>query len=617
MQYPAPKVTSEGGRSLRWVGAIGSLAFKWREPVDLVGWGAGGATLRTLIRLSPLGLREWDLAAGVSGARLEPSQWGFVGVGVGPSRALLALDPFSPRDRVVELWDLDRRAVIGRLPWNAFAPEALAASQDGRLAVALSRNTVTTYALPACERVASIAGRGPVAVSADGAMFVARSVRGSEMRVWAADGRPLGGMRAPGAGAVVAATFGPEGRSVVAALGDGSLACWDLATRDLRWRVRHHEQPVTALGRAPDASVFVSVDEGGLVCATAADGSLRWTARLGRSSTRFRVDVNARPQVDVSPDGATVAVARPGYALRILDAATGVERSFIEGHDGRVSCVAVSANGLLVASGGEDGDVRVYDVAREETAWTLEVDREAVLSVEFLPDRRALRTCGRDGSVRQWSLVSGMEEAHRDVVPASNLRHTRGALDGSRVLVFCRGRIELWSDQRAEPVVWSYPSGFVRDDGCFARHGRVLVRCGNGAEVRDGATGQPVEVNRLYPGRLLKLQETHRGPVAVTQERDELTVVEEWGERRARSWKGSQLEGREARVSSDGCTLVVRDDRRMEVWDLRETPTLIGRAALARGEDALTSVALSADGAVIAAGTELGCVLVFAVDPAR
>lgn len=618
MPYPAPKVVSEPGRSLRWVGAIGSPAFKLGEPIDLVGWGGGGTTLFTLSRGLSAQLREWNLDTGVPRVSKEPTQRWVYGVTAGPAHAIVAPLDFNLWNHVIELWELDRGVVAGRFPRSDFTPRAVAASQDGRLAVVVSRDTVTTYALPACAPGVTVPGRAPVAVSADGSAFVVRSPRGEALRVWGADGRPLGELRARNARTVVAVTFGAGG-TVVAALADGSVACWDLATRALRWREQRHEAPVTALGRALDASVFVSVDEEGLARATEADGRLRWSARLGRARPDpSSSDSAARPQVDLSPDGARVAVSRPGAPIAVLDGATGAERSFVEGHARRVSSVAVSADGALVASGGEDGEVRVYDVARARVVRTLKVDRDEVRWVEFPPDRRALRTCGGDGTVRRWNLATGAEESRRDVARGHVLQRTRGALDGSRVLVFFRDHLELWDEGAAEPVVWSAGWDLPIPDGCFAREGEgVLVHWGVAMKGLDDATGGSTGEGRLCWTRLLCLQETRRGPITVLQERDTLTVIEERGERRTREWGGSAIEGKEARVAVDGSSVVVRGLRQLEVWDLRDTPALVGRAELAPGDDTLTALDVSADGAVIAVGTELGGVLVFTADPGR
>jgi WD40 repeat protein len=46
--------------------------------------------------------------------------------------------------------------------------------------------------------------------------------------------------------------------------------------------------------------------------------------------------------------------------LKLVDANAGCTRHDIEGHEGMVSCVALSENGRLLASGSRDRSVRIF-----------------------------------------------------------------------------------------------------------------------------------------------------------------------------------------------------------------------------------------------------------------
>ena len=65
----------------------------------------------------------------------------------------------------------------------------------------------------------------------------------------------------------------------------------------------------------------------------------------------------------VAPDGSWLASGGEDGTVRIWDAATGRERAVLTGHTSAVAAVAVAPDGSWLASGGEDGTVRIWDAA--------------------------------------------------------------------------------------------------------------------------------------------------------------------------------------------------------------------------------------------------------------
>jgi WD40 repeat protein len=119
-------------------------------------------------------------------------------------------------------------------------------------------------------------------------------------------------------------------------------------------------------------------------------------------------------EVMVSPDGTMLATLARGFgdlregAVRLWQTATGKPHGESLVHEGEATCMAFSADGRLLATGGGDGGVRFWDVASARPHGAALWHAAAVVNMAFSPDGNHMATLDEGGTARLWQVSREM-----------------------------------------------------------------------------------------------------------------------------------------------------------------------------------------------------------------
>ncbi len=199
-------------------------------------------------------------------------------------------------------------------------------------------------------------------------------------------------------GPVKGVAFAGDGRWIVSSGGDGTVKVWDATTRAL---VR------TVTLDAGAATAFAA--EGRRAASGHNDGSVSvWDLDAGEKVAAFkRNDAMVSAVAFTGTQDRFAASAHDGTVTLFDLAARGGAIPILEGHEGPAEALAYSPASGLLASGGADRTVKLWNAASYSLVRTYRGHNEPVTALALTRDGRVLASASLDGAVRLWSTSSG------------------------------------------------------------------------------------------------------------------------------------------------------------------------------------------------------------------
>jgi len=207
---------------------------------------------------------------------------------------------------------------------------------------------------------------------------------------------------------IFSASISPDSKTL-ATSGENSVALWDLETGARRTETDDTGGQVYYVNFSPDGKLLASASFG------VSNVAKLWNPSTGRALGLLKGNERDVRSVVFTRDGKTAITGGQDQSVRVFDLATleqtgmlqGTETPNAAGAATPLLAVALSHKGDRVATGGEDGQVRLYGPAPQGLTRSWAGHEDAIAAIAYSPDGKTLVTGGYDKTIRFWNPDTG------------------------------------------------------------------------------------------------------------------------------------------------------------------------------------------------------------------
>jgi serine/threonine protein kinase len=198
----------------------------------------------------------------------------------------------------------------------------------------------------------------------------------------------------------VATSLSLNGSRAATGHADGKVVLWDLEHATKIATVQRNEANIWAVAFTGDANKFATASHDWKVTL--------WDATAPSEPLHvFDGHANAVQALAFAPREMLLASGGADETVRLWDLQTlTLKRSYV-GHRDFVTAVAFSRSGKLLASGALDGHIRLWSILSSRRLRSLNGHKGRISAIDFAPAGNLLASASDDGTVRLWDLRRG------------------------------------------------------------------------------------------------------------------------------------------------------------------------------------------------------------------
>ena len=379
-------------------------------------------------------IKVWDLESGTCTRNLTGHKKTIFCVALTPNgkRAIS-----GSGDKTLKVWDLESGTCNATLKGHKDTVTCVALTRDGRRAISGSRDkTLRLWDLEAGTLIYTLQGHDEritsVALTPNGKRAISGSAD-KTLKMWDLEAHTCTATL-PGHESVVSCVaLSKHGKHAISGSRDKTLKVWDLEAGTCTATLMGHEQEVTSVAVTPDGRRAISGCSG--------DKTLKvWDLEVGTcTATLAGQSKTSVSCVALTPDGKR-AISGNGSedkTLKVWDLEASTCTATLLGHKQKVTCVALTEDGMQAISGSEDRALKVWDLEAGTSKRTLTGHAANVTTVALTPDGQRAISGSEDKTLKVWDLGSASDPVtltgHKEAVSCVALTpNGKRAISGSQ-----------------------------------------------------------------------------------------------------------------------------------------------------------------------------------------
>ncbi|MHC5598126.1 MAG: protein kinase domain-containing protein [Nostoc sp.] len=279
---------------------------------------------------------------------------------------------------------------------------------------------------------------------------------------------------------------------------------------------------------------------------------------------------NSVLSVAISPDGKTIASSGDNGTIKLWNLATGKQISSLNGHSQQVNVVVISPDGKLLVSASDDNTIKIWNLATRKQIRTLTGHSDSVHALAISADSETLVSGSDDNTIKIWDLATG--ELIRTLVGHTFwVRSLAISPDG---VILASGSfdktIKIWNLTKGYSIRTLEGNSQTVTSVAISPNGKILASASR--DVYDGQRLRTIKLWNLATGKEIRTLAGHTNTVT--------TVA----------------------FSADGKIIASGSrDRTIKLWNTATGEEIL---TLAGHTNTVTSVTFSPDGKTLVSGSE-------------